>query len=286
MAAIRPLRSSRIQEALMTAPIRARRLILPALALCAGIASAQDALLDSPSRSWNTGQQVLTDAYRPSGQALADLDGDGDLDVVHSHYGNFIDPRFSLLLNHGDGTFDAPRSVKTSGETMDVVAADLDGDGDLDLAFAQSRSGISGQAVLVFLNDGSGGFGPQKSYACGQGPMGIAAFDADKDGDVDLVTANYRWGEEDVSVLYNDGAAGFAQRADFPIPTSLGGSQPFKVAAGDLTGDGWPDLAVTVRSGAPAVTLLLNDKAGGFVLGPQLDGSYPYSIEVPGASWK
>ena len=225
--------------------------------LSAAFASAQAPLLDSTSRSYSTGSQVVGQAYRPDSVALADLDGDGDLDAALGHVGDWVDPQVSLLFNNGDGTYAQPVFMKVSGETDDVVAADLDSDGDVDLAFAQSDSGVSGQTVLVFLNNGNGTFAPHASFACGKGPATLLAVDADKDGNLDLVTTNGAWGELDVSVLYNDGSGAFGSRKDFPV-----GGIPSGLAAGDLNGDGFPDLAVSV--GKPHLTVLLNDGAGGF----------------------
>ena len=226
-------------------------------ALAASFASAQAPLLDSTSRSYSTGSQVVGQAYRPDGLALADLDGDGDLDAALAHLGDWVDPRVSLLFNHGDGTYAAPVFLKVSGETDDVVAGDFDSDGDADLAFAQGDGGISGQSVLVFLNNGNGTFGPQQSFPCGKGPLRLVTVDVDKDGDLDLVTANNYWSETTVSVLYNNGTGSFATRVDFPV-----GAAPLELAAGDLNGDGFPDLAVC--AGIPNLAVLLNNGAGAY----------------------
>ena len=247
-------------------------------------ADAQQKLLDSDGRAFDTGHQKPGQAYRPVGQVLVDVDGDGDLDAVHAHVGNSAAPRFGILLNHGDGTYAAPIAVQTSQETMRVVAADLDGDGDPDLAFTLGKDGITGQAVAVFLNQGNGSFGPQKTFPTGKGPIGLAALDADGDGDIDLVTANFYFGEDDVSLLLNDGAGNFTQRADFPITSVSTYAQGYHVAAGDLDGDGDADMAVTVRGGKPAVQLLFNDGQGGFGAPVSYASTYPYIIEIPGVS--
>jgi len=257
--------------------MRHSTLLMSVLIAAAPAAAGQD-LFRSTSRAYHTGDQVQGEAYRPNGQALADLDGDGDLDIALAHEGNFIEPRFSVQLNAGDGTFGAPITYLTAGETMDVVAADLDGDLDLDLAFAQSNYGISGFYVLVFLNDGNGAFGPQRKFFTGVGPTGIAALDADGDGDMDLATANNRFGEEDLTVLYNDGAGFFDVRVDLPIP----GERPYKVAAGDLDGDGYPELLATVDGNVPAVTVFSNDGAGGFGGPTQYNTTNLSSGSVPG----
>jgi hypothetical protein len=226
---------------------------------------ATDALADAPlfesaQRSYGTGLTTGAQGYYPQGNVLADLDGDGDLDCVVAQVGNFITPKFTLLKNRGDGSFEPPVFVAISGESADVVAGDWDGDNDIDLAFCVGGYGTGGQSVAVFVNNGSGSFGAQQTFACGRGPTGLVAFDADLDGDLDLATANWYWNEADVSVLYNNGAGSFATRVDFAVP----GLQLFKIDAGDLDADGWPDLAASVRGGMPAFVVLMNNGAGGF----------------------
>ncbi len=217
-------------------------------------------LLASTSRSFHTGDQDLAEAYRPYEVAVADFDGDGAPDVALAHYGNFIAPKVSWMRNAGDGTFERPQLLAASGDTMDVVAADLDGDGDVDLAFAQSSEGTTGQAVLVWLNDGRGGFGGEARFPTGAGPTGIAAGDIDGDGDIDLVTANNGFNAANVSVLVNDGAAGFATRRDLAAP----GQKPRRVEVADLTGDGRPEIVASLSDGSPDFAVFTNDGRGGF----------------------
>ncbi|MEZ5964025.1 MAG: VCBS repeat-containing protein [Planctomycetota bacterium] len=224
------------------------------------VAQTQPSRLASTSRSFPTGDQLTTEAYRPYEVVLGDFDGDGRADAALAHYGNFVAPKVSWMRNAGDGTFEPPHVLPASGETMDVVAADLDGDGDLDLAYAQSSEGTSGQAVLVYLNDGHGNFGTERRFVTGQGPTGIAAGDLDGDGDVDLVTANFRFNEEDVSVLWNDGTAAFGQRVDLPIT----GLRPRRVAVGDLNGDGRPEVVASLRNGSPDFAVWINQGQGAF----------------------
>lgn len=229
-------------------------------------------LLESSSRSFGTGDQDVANAYRPYEVAVADFDRDGALDVALAHYGNFIAPKVSVMRNAGDGTFDRPRTYAATGDTMDVVAADLDADGDVDLAFAQSSEGTTGQSVLVYLNDGRGGFAAERRFATGAGPTGIAAGDVDGDGDIDLATANNDFGAESVSILRNDGAAGFALRRDFATP----GHQPRRVEFGDLTGDGRPEIITSLRAGNPDFAVLVNDGQGGFGAPTYYSAGFPY----------
>src|SRR5262249_23093429 len=71
----------------------------------------------------------------------------------------------------------------------------------------------------------------------GGSPFSMQAGDLDRDGDVDLVTANTASG--DVSVLINDGAARFLQSASYPA-----GHFPVSLKSADLDGDGYLDLAM------------------------------------------
>ncbi|MEZ6232732.1 MAG: VCBS repeat-containing protein [Phycisphaerales bacterium] len=239
-----------------------------ALVLAAGLAASasnahavgQPPLFDSNARAFHIGRQVVNEAYRPHGMALADLDGDGDLDVACAHAGNFISPHMSVSMNNGDGTYAPASFIPTSGETYDVVAADLDGDGDADLAFAQADQGVQGSGVLVFLNNGDGTFAPERAFAGGRSPKGIVATDLDGDGDIDLATSNNHSTSRSVTVLLNDTAGDFSSRFDIPIAQGA----PYKLAAGDLNGDGRPELAVSLMNHNPAFVVLTNNGSGGF----------------------
>jgi len=236
--------------------------ILPVLIACAFAPSirAQGLLFEATQRSFATGLTSAGEGYYPQGHVQADLDGDGDLDVAIADVGDWFADRFTLLENRGDGSFEAPVFVPISGECAQVVAGDFDGDLDIDLAFCIGEYGTAGSSIGVFLNNGDASFGPEQTVACGKGPTGIVAFDADRDGDLDLATANWYWNEADVSVLYNVGGGVFANRADFAIP----GTQPYRLASGDLDGDSWPDLVVSVATSTASAAILINDGTGAF----------------------
>ncbi len=223
-------------------------------------AGAQHSPLSSPQRAYETGAGAMlpNTPYRPNEHALADLDGDGTLDVACAQIGNFLTPQVSVAFNDGDGNFGAPLFLAAPGETAAVCAADLDGDGDVDLAFTQSsEGGQSGQSVVLYRNQGAGTFDAPVSIPCGKGPTAIRAVDFDLDGDLDLLTVNRKLGESDVSLLSNDGTAHFT-RTDFPV-----GPEPYRMVVGDLNGDGRPDVVTThVGPAPPAVTVSFNTGSG------------------------
>src|SRR5262249_56125078 len=80
-----------------------------------------------------------------------------------------------------------------------VRAADLNGDGILDLVVANSGA----NTVLVYLGTGGGQFAPAQSFFAGTDPVGITVADLNGDGIADLVVANQ--GSNDVTVLLGQG---------------------------------------------------------------------------------
>ena len=137
-----------------------------------------------------------------------------------------------------------------------LIAADFSGDGWPDLATA--NVGSDNATVLVGVS--TGGFADPVSVSLGDaaGPAAIAALDANGDGRTDLVAANRS--SNNVSVVLNDIAGGLTPAATIP----LGGLvDPIDVAAGDVNGDGYVDLAVPIHS-QDEVVLLYGNESGRF----------------------
>jgi len=185
----------------------------------------------------------------PQSVALADLDGDGVLDMVVANK-NF--PDVSVLLNRGDGTFDAQRRFAVGSGGWGVALSDLDNDGDIDMAVTNRNNAD----VSVLLNNGDGTFDAQQRFPVGNGPEGIVLGDLDGDGDPDMVVANSN--NSDVSVLLNNGDGTFDAQQRFPVDRF-----PRIVTLGDLDGDGDNDMAVACQ-GDNTVSVLLNNGDGTF----------------------
>ncbi len=134
----------------------------------------------------------------------ADFNGDGAIDLA-LYQPELGDNTVSVYLSEGDGTFTAAKTYPVGFEPRSIVADDLNGDGQPDLAF--TPGGPIGVSVLLNLGDGTGRFGAAKTIKEDLfSPISIAAADFNLDGLKDLVTANV---EHSVSVFLNLGIGQF-----------------------------------------------------------------------------
>jgi hypothetical protein len=157
-------------------------------------------------------------------------------------------------------TFSAPKYFKLgTTEPKSLTAADLNGDGKIDLVTAKPGSGT----VAVVLGNGDGTFRPKHEYETGLDPSVVAIGDLDEDGRPDLATANLGAGGY-LSVLRGNGDGTFDQAGRVDYRT--GGAS---LAIGDLNGDGRLDLVTSSdpEDAAGSVSVLLNRGDGTF-MGP------------------
>ena len=233
----------------------------------------------------NNGNGTFSDISRSSGltepntwsssAAFLDFDNDGDLDLYVTRYGDWQWPRddrfcgdsarnirrycspkelrpvrHALFRNNGDHTFsDAAHAAgidRADGHGFGAVAADLDGDGRVDLYVANDQD-----PNFLFLNRGDGTF-RDATVESGAGlniegrtsaGMGVDAEDLDGDGQPELFVTNF---QEEYNTLYKNLRAGF-----FLDVTAIFGlavdSLPWigwGCALADFDADGWPDIVV------------------------------------------
>jgi len=191
-----------------------------------------------------------------------DFNGDSkaDLAVLTNNFAGTLG-QVAILTGNGAGGFSAPASFAAGGVPNALTVSDLNADGRLDLAVANSYLGT----VTVLLNDGSGSFSatPYSPMRAAPKVDFIVAADLNRDGLPDLITANYE--PRTVSIFLNSGA-GFA--AATTLTFSSGGS-PRSVRVGDFNADGNPDLAAAVHNSfsdyfAGNVAILTGDGMGNF----------------------
>ena len=212
----------------------------------------------------------------PAQVAAADFNGDhhADLAVADNNYYYVTGNRgeVSILLGNGDGTF-APQARYDAGYgTINVVPADADRDGKIDLIVlnngGETSAGVVQPGSLSILRGlGDGTFARQVQIPAGPAPRGLQTADFNLDGFVDvafLTGASGTLGLGAVSVLLGRGDGSFS------APIVLGADRALNgLVVADLNVDGRPDLLLTGSTDygpePGSVTVFLGDGQGGFV---------------------
>ena len=199
---------------------------------------------------------ITTTALGARAAIAADLDGDGDADVIAVSQDDDTVAWFENT--DGAGSFAAAGTLTTTADlAASVVAADLDGDGDLDVVVASTDD----DTIAWFENtDGAGTFGAEQPISiAADRPIGVHAADLDRDGDLDVLAASA--GDDTVSWFENlDGLASFGE----PELLITSATDAVHVAAGDLDGDDDVDV-VAASSGDAHIRWFENtDHAGAF----------------------
>lgn len=153
--------------------------------------------------SVNDTYSVSIDATnQPWSIAIGDFDGINGIDIAVASTSLNTNSRraVSVLLNNGTGQY-LPQTIYDVPQIpVDLVAADLDADGDLDLATASD----AGAAISFLQNRGDGTFEIRDDLSLGHHPGRLFAADIDADGGVDLLASNLI--EETTSVLFQNGS--------------------------------------------------------------------------------
>ena len=198
------------------------------------------------AQSFVTHNRLLlgTESNKSASVRVGDLDGDKDLDVVVANGRHWPQQNFALF-NQGAGRFTVLQPIGNQHSTTYACElADLDGDGDLDIA-----TGNDNAPCQIFLNDGSGSFELKGSFGNVSSVRSLKIADVDQDGDFDiLVTCRGRSN----SIYLNDGKAEFNTRIRFGTATD----STIDVEVGDVDGDGNNDLVLAIRDGQPNAWLM------------------------------
>ena len=148
--------------------------------------------------SMMTRRVVTTSGYRINDVRARDFTGDGKLDILTA---NWSSSTISLFVGKGNGTFGEEHLMEGGKHCVFFAVGDFDRDSDQDFAVTHWTEDF----VSVFLNDGQGRFAPRTDYPTALGNYGVVTFDANGDGLLDLVTANYRHRSTSLLVGRGDG---------------------------------------------------------------------------------
>jgi hypothetical protein len=190
-------------------------------------------------------RQGTTSVGSPSALAAADLDSDGNLDLV---VGSESQALVSVFPGLGDGTFSPAQAYAVRGPASALLAADLNADDVPDVA-------ASGDGVSILFGEGDGTLRPYVDGGGFTGARALASEDFDADGLADLAIAH---GSNLVTVIHNEGDEHFANAASYQV-----GGTPVALAVADIDGDGTTDIA-TVNRGTNDVSVLLGISDGRF----------------------
>jgi hypothetical protein len=193
---------------------------------------------------------------------LADVDADGDLDVVVGNEG-----QNQLFMNEAGRLVDVTaRSLPVrADETREIKAVDVDGDDDLDLVVANVRFVLEETPQdYLLLNDG---FGVFTTAARARFPEGardnftIQVADLDRDGDIDVIipSTTFTAAAGDYLALLNDGSGTFSAAVPGAARPAAADGNGFDVEVADFNDDGNQDLffcnrASSAEPGSAAAT--------------------------------
>ncbi len=187
-------------------------------------------------------------AEGPKGIATADFNGDGKPDLAAGN----LDGTITVLTGQGSGKFSAPIHLHTGADELRaVLAVDLNGDGKPDIAAASPMDG----RLMLYFNDGSGGFSAVTNLAAWTGVRNLAAGDFDGDGIRDLAAAGPGLG---VRHYRGTGGGNFQILGDLPrlSPPAPEIPRPVYALRAIRSLDGLRDDLLVTHADSPALWIL------------------------------
>ena len=184
--------------------------------------------------SFGPQKNIATGTYSHSSLYVCDIDGDGDMDVLSA-----ISDQNRIVWyenTNSTGSFGPQRIISEDAENaVSVYAADLDGDGDMDVLSASRGD----KKIAWYANeDGQGNFGSQQILTSDLfGARAVSAADFDNDGDMDVLYGSY-----DMSIIaWQENVDGLGNFGPEKIIDPDGGGVT-SVFVSDIDRDGDPDV--------------------------------------------
>jgi hypothetical protein len=166
-----------------------------------------------------------------------DFDGDGKSDIVAQGVSEGSgEGTFHVLLNRGGGTFARAPVSAPIPYVREMLTADIDRDGNLDV--------VGGSAIIdsfnfvVWYGNGDGTSSRAATYPLPRGGSDVAIGDLNEDGRLDLISAYDSW----VYVSLALPAGGFAAPTEHPASIRMGAAFVYDITAADVNLDGHVDV--------------------------------------------
>ena len=223
--------------------------------------SAINVALSNKDGTFGAPKAVPATPGNNAAMAVADFDGDGNMDVITGSFGTgSVDDSVDVFLGDGKGGFKIPVNTQITGEALyEILVADFNGDGKPDIYF----KGTGGSDGFV-LNAGGGSFagpgiGLQQNHA--GDPLAFGDFDGDKAADLTFFDAT----QNAMCIVKNSGSGSFGGTpVCYPATANLA---PTFAQVADLNGDGKLDVVMLNENGdngGNAINVWMNKGDGTF----------------------
>lgn len=203
---------------------------------------------------------VFDEMFEASDIQLADLNGDGHLDVAGAVVS---DSSVAVKLNDGAGGWQRRRDWNTSFLPTDLAIGDINGDGRLDMVTPSSVAQAQSDITLL-RNLGVGEFAAREDYRLPGTGANLALADLTGDGVTDLLSGLIRSGPNFLSITRGDGTRGFDPAELLVQLGSFGAYRPVDETLADFNADGHRDIVIALDGPPNAALVALNDGIGQF----------------------
>lgn len=181
----------------------------------------------------------------PEGLVIADIDADGKADMICANNGSSSITVYRNVSTSGSissGSFASGVDLTVGTQPRYLAVADLDGDGKLDIIVPNSST----NTISIFRNLSSPGslsgasFASRVDLSTTSGPICVVVADIDADGKPDIAAGN----GGTVSIFRNISSVGSITTSSFATKVDISTSPSIVFAAGDIDGDGKPELVM------------------------------------------